>query len=419
MQRVFVTGLGAVTPLGDDAPATWAALVEGRSGIGRLTRIKTDDLPTRIGGEVRRDVDEAVRLEPKQWRHLDRATRFAVIAAGEALEDAGLPTTNLGPRVAVVLGAGLSGMETLQIQTERLLELGPGRVSPHTIPELMPNATAGNVCLAFGVTGASYVTSSACASSAQAVVDAYEMIRRGAADVVITGGAESSLTRLGIASFCRMKAMATGYDETPEKACRPFDRNRRGLVMSEGAGVVVLESEEHMLGRGAKARAEVVGYGVSTDAYHIVAPHPDATGARSAIEQALAMANVAPGEIASRTYVNAHGTGTPMNDALETKGIKLAFGEAAADLRISSTKSATGHLIGAAGGLELLASTLAVRNGVVPPTLNLDDPDPDCDLDYTPHEAREADLEYALSNSFAFGGHNVCLLIRRADTPAN
>ncbi len=413
MQRVFVTGLGAVTPVGNDVPTTWEALVAGRSGIRPLTRIETADLACGIGGEVPGELDEPAFLEVKQWRHLDRATRFAVIGAGEALADAGLPQADLGPRVAVVLGAGLSGMETLQIQTERLLEKGPGRVSPHTIPELMPNATAGNVCLAFGATGASYVTSCACASSAQAVVDAYEMIRRGTADVVITGGSESSLTRLGMASFIRMKAMATGFDETPEKACRPFDANRRGLVMSEGSGIVVLESEESVARRGAKPRAEVVGYGVSTDAYHIVAPKPDGTGAAAAVTQALGMAGLDAGDIAGRTYVNAHGTGTPMNDAIETRALKLAFGESASRLRVSSTKSVTGHLIGAAGGLELLACTLTLQNGLVPPTINLDDPDPDCDLDYTPHEAVTADVEYAVSNSFAFGGHNVCLAVRR------
>ena len=413
-RRVFVTGLGTVNPLGNSVAAYWQGLVAGRSGIARIQQIEVGDLGTQIGGEVRDlDVSRAEVNDRALARRMDRASQFAVIAAREALEHSGNLLAALGDRAAVVLGAGLSGLMTLQQQTEILLQGGPRKVSPLTIPLLMPNAAAANVSLAFGLHGASYSVSSACASSGHAMIDACRLIQADEADLVITGGTEASLTRLGFSSFINMRAMAKQGEDCPTKACRPFEKNRTGLIMSEGAGVLVFESEERIAQRGGRALAEVVGYATTSDAFHLTQPREDAEFAGKAISGCLARAGVVAAEIADQVYVNAHGTATKHNDAMETVALRRAFGESVAKLRISSTKSMTGHLIGAASGVEMIACCLALRDNILPPTINLDEPDPECNLDFIPHSARKAQVEYALNNCFGFGGHNVSMLLKR------
>lgn len=415
MSRVFITGLGAVTSLGHSVETLWNALLNGKSGIDRLTRIDLSDLPATIGGEVRGLEEPPFPLNDRvSWRRMDRATRFAVCAAHQAIADAGLSPTELRERCAVVIGSGLCGMETLQQQTEILLTRGPRRVSPMTIPLLMPNAAPANVSLAFGINGPAWTVSGACASSGLAMIEACELLRRGAVDCVVTGGTEASLTRLGIASFCNMGAMTKRLDDSPQKAVRPFDLNRDGLAMSEGCGLLVLESEESVQRRGVTAYAELIGYGSTSDAFHLVAPEPSADGATRAIELALQSSGLAPASVADGLYVNAHGTGTEANDASETRALRRVFGDAADRLQISSTKSMTGHLIGAAGAVESIACVLALRDGQLPPTINLETPDPECDLDYVPLKSRASDVQFALNNTFGFGGHNVCLVFQRA-----
>lgn len=416
MSRVFITGMGVSTPVGSTCAEFWQSLTNGRSGIGRIETIDVSDLATQIGGEVR-DIDfDSLTFDDRiSPRKLDKASLFALHAVREALTQAGLPEYGLGERVGVVIGSGLSGLQTLCDQTERLIRKGPRAVSVFTIPMIMPNAPVANVSLAFGTTGPSYNVGSACASSGHALIDAYELLQKGMLDCVIAGGAEASLTRLGMAAFINMKAMTKSHGDQPEKAIRPFDLDRNGFVMSEGAGMLVLETEESMLRRGATPLAEFVGYGSTSDASHIVRPADDGAGAISAIQQAVAMAGETPAEVAASTYVNAHGTGTELNDKVETLALKSVFGSAADKLLVSSTKSMTGHLIGASAAVETIACVHALRNRIVPPTINLDTPDPDCDLDYVPHVAREADVRFAVCNTFGFGGHNVSLTFRAVD----
>jgi 3-oxoacyl-[acyl-carrier-protein] synthase II len=415
MSRVFVTGMGVVSPLGNSVGHFWSALVEGRSGIRRLERIDTTDLAATIGGEVQ-GLDEAPFDLPEQvaWRRMDRASRFAVSAAKQAIDDAGIVPAEFSHRCGVIIGAGLSGLDTLQQQTDILLSRGPDRVSPLTIPLLMPNAAPANVSLAFGIRGPAFTVSAACASSGLAIIQATELLRSGAADIVITGGTESSLTRLGIAAFCRMGAMATKYNDDPQRAIRPFDANRSGLVMSEGAGILILESEQSVARRGATTHAEVLGYGSTSDACHLVRPEPSGLGAAQAIRHALVSAGVDQLDIASRTYINAHGTGTKANDVAETLAVKEAFEAAAQQLKVSSTKSMTGHMIGAAGAVESVACVRTLQTGIIPPTINLETPDPECDLNVVVGSAEQADIQYAINNTFGFGGHNVSLILGRA-----
>lgn len=415
MSRVFVTGMGVVSPLGNSVGHFWSNLVEGRSGIRRLERIDTADLAATIGGEVQ-GLDEAPFDLPEQvaWRRMDRASRFAVSAAKQAIDDAGIVPAEFSHRCGVIIGAGLSGLDTLQQQTDILLSRGPGRVSPLTIPLLMPNAAPANVSLAFGIRGPAFTVSAACASSGLAIIQATELLRSGAADIVITGGTESSLTRLGIAAFCRMGAMATKYNDDPQRAIRPFDANRSGLVMSEGAGILILESEQSVARRGATTHAEVLGYGSTSDACHLVRPEPSGLGAAQAIRHALVSAGLDQLNIASRTYINAHGTGTKANDVAETLAVKEAFEAAAQQLKVSSTKSMTGHMIGAAGAVESVACVRTLQTGIIPPTINLETPDPECDLNVVVGSAGQADIQYAINNTFGFGGHNVSLILGRA-----
>lgn len=421
MSRIFVTGMGVASPLGNSVEQLWSNLTEGRSGIDRLQRIDTTDLASTIGGEVHGLEDAPFELpEQVAWRRMDRASRFAVSAAHQAIGHAGITAAEFGHRCAVMIGAGLSGLDTLQQQTDILLSRGPARVSPLTIPLLMPNAAPANVSLTFGIRGPAFTVSGACASSGLAIIQATELLRSGAADVVITGGTESSLTRLGIAAFCRMGAMATKFNDNPQKAICPFDANRSGLVMSEGAGILILESEQSVARRGATPYAEVLGYGSTSDACHLVRPESSGQGAAQAIRQSLKSAGIAETddalrEAASQTYINAHGTGTKANDVAETLALKEAFGGAAQQLKVSSTKSMTGHMIGAAGAVESIACVRTLQTGIIPPTINLETPDPECDLNLVTGTAQEFDIQYAINNTFGFGGHNVSLILGRAD----
>lgn len=415
MQRVFITGVGVVSCVGTNRDEFWKSLTTGRCGLTQLSVHDTTDLPVTIGGEVREiDTDQVELNDRVRAQRMDRASQFAVWGANQAIADSALDVASLGHRCGVILGSGLSGMDTLQTQTEKLLNRGPRRVSPLTIPMLMPNAAPANVGMAFGITGPCYTMSSACSSSAHAMINAFEAIRSGSLDAVVTGGTESSMTRLGIAAFTNMGAMSSKYNDDPQHAIRPFDANRMGLIMSEGAGVLVFESESSMQKRGAQPYAEVKGYGSTSDSYHLVTPDPQGDGATAAI-RAGAAALGDPEAIAEATYVNAHGTATKFNDAMETIALRRAFGAAADKLQVSSTKSMTGHMIGAAAATEMIACVMALRTGVIPPTINYQTPDPDCDLDWVPNEARDASPRFALNSSFGFGGHNVCLSLALAD----
>lgn len=414
MQRVFITGVGAVSCIGTNRVSFWKSLTSGRCGLDQLTVHDTTDLPITIGGEIREiDLNSVQVNERVLARRMDRATQFAVWGAGQAIRDAEIAQTVQSHRSAVILGAGLSGLATLQAQTENLLQRGPRKVSPFTIPMLMPNAAPANVGMAFGIQGPCYTVSSACSASGHAMINAFELLQRGEMDVVITGGTESSMTRLGISAFARMGAMQPTYNDRPKESVRPFEANRAGLIMSEGAGVLVMEREQTMAARGVTPYAEVIGFGSTSDSYNIVAPDPSAANATLAIEQAIQSTGLTPAELAPVSYVNAHGTGTELNDRMETRALRDAFGEHADKLQISSTKSMTGHMIGAAGGVEMIASALAVKTGVLPPTINYHVPDPACDLDYIPNESRGSRVEFAFNNSFGFGGHNVCLVLKR------
>jgi 3-oxoacyl-[acyl-carrier-protein] synthase II len=401
--------MGVVSPVGTGLEAFWSSLVAGRSGIGPITRFDASEFATRIAGEVR-DFDPTRYLDKKEARRMDRFTQFAVAAAGMALEDAGLATDAVcRDRVAVILGCGIGGIETLEDQARVLMQRGPGRISPFFVPMMIPNMAAGQIAIIYGFRGPNLTTVTACASGANAIGDAFKMIQRGQVDVVVTGGTEAPITPLSVAGFCSMKALSTRNDE-PERACRPFDAGRDGFVMSEGAAVLILESLRHARRRGARIYAEVLGYGSSCDAYHITAPDPEGAGAALAMAAALADAGLGPGDI---DYINAHGTSTPLNDRLESLAIKQVFGPRAYQIPVSSTKSMIGHLLGAAGAIEAVATILTMVRGVIPPTINYEEPDPECDLDYVPNVARPARVDRALSNSLGFGGHNVTLVFGR------
>lgn len=416
MSRVLVTGCGVVSPLGNTVDEFWQALVSGQSGIRRLTRVDPEllkRLPAQIGGEVH-GLDEPTFELPDtvSWKRMDRATRFALTASHQAIQHAGLTREDL-QSAAVIVGAGLSGMDTLQAQTERMLDRGPSRVSPFTIPLLMPNAAPANISLAFGTQGPSWAVSTACASAGTAITEAAEAIASGRSDRVIVGGTESSLTPLGISAFCRMGAMCRSKNDDPRGAMRPFDATRDGMVMSEGAGMLVLESERSVAARKVKPLSVLVGWGASSDAHHLVAPHPEGSGLVKAIQATLDRANFPPYAVASRVWVNAHGTSTRMNDITETLAFKQVFGEEASNLQISSTKSMTGHPIGACAALESVAGIKALETGLLPPTINLHSSDPECDLDYIANTTRECDVDLMLNSICGFGGHNVALLFAR------
>ena len=406
---MVVTGLGAVSPLGIGVRANWEALLAGRSGIDRITAFDAADFPVRIAGEVRA-FDPAVWIEKKEIKKIDRFAQFAIAAAQMAVDDAGLQVdAERAPRVGVVVGVGMGGLATLEDAHRNFFDSGLKRLSPFTIPRIIANMAPGLIAIRFGCTGVNYTPTSACASGGQAVGEAYRLVRDGEQDVVITGGAEAAVTPLGVAGFAVMRAMSTRNDE-PARASRPFDRGRDGFVVGEGAGLLVVESLEHARARGARIYAEIIGYGMSGDAYHITAPSEDGDGAVRVMTKALKKAGLQPSDI---DYVNAHGTSTPFNDKLETLALRRTFGDHARRLAISSTKSMTGHLLGAAGGLEAGISALAIHHQVAPPTINLEAPDPECDLDYVPHTARPMTIRHVLSNSFGFGGTNAALVLRR------
>jgi 3-oxoacyl-[acyl-carrier-protein] synthase II len=407
-RRVVVTGMGAVCCLGHKVRSIWEKMLRGEGGIAEISNFDASNHDVRIAGEVH-DFDPTLWMDRREVRRLDLYAQFAVAAGADAVKDGGLEAENGDPRrMGVVLGVGIGGLWEIERQEKVLQERGPGRVSPFLVPKLMPNAAAGELAIRHGLKGPSYTVASACASATHALGDAFWLIRDGKADVMVSGGSEAAVTPLGLAGFCSLKALSKRNDE-PEKASRPFDRNRDGFVLGEGAGIVVLEELEHAKRRGAKIYAEFVGFGMTSDAHHITAPEPGGTGSAKAMTDALADGGIDAEEV---DYVNAHGTSTPLNDAMETRAIKLAFGGHAKELAISSSKSMIGHMLGASGGVELAATVLALKHQVIPPTINYEEPDPECDLDYVPNVAREAKLRVAISNSFGFGGHNATVVLR-------
>ena len=407
-RRVVVTGLGALSPVGNTADEFWSSLLQGRSGVGPITKFDTTGYPTRIAGEVR-NFDPLNFVDKKEARRLDPYLQYAVAASVLAVQDAALDTGKVdGSRFGVLIGSGIGGISTLLESHRNLIEKGPDRVSPFFIPMLIANMASGLVSMRFGAKGPNSAVVTACATGNHAIGDSFKIIQRADADVMIAGGSEAIIVPLTIAGFCSMKAMSTRNDE-PTKAMRPFDATRDGFVCGEGAGVVVLELLEHALARDARIYAEIVGYGMTGDAHHMTAPDPEGDGAARAMAAAIRDAGL---DVSAIGYINAHGTSTPYNDKFETLAIKRVFGEHARRLAVSSTKSMTGHLLGAAGGVEAIATVLALHHGVLPPTINYETPDPECDLDYVPNQARKQDVEAALSNAFGFGGTNATLAFR-------
>jgi 3-oxoacyl-[acyl-carrier-protein] synthase II len=411
-RRVVVTGLGAVTNLGHDVPTFWSNLAAGRSGITTITAFEqNDDWAVRIAGEIR-DWKPEERIDARELKRMDRFCASGLWAAFEAAESSGIDFNAGNPaRRGVVIGSGIGGIITIEVGYDKLLKTGPRKISPFIVPKLMVNACAGNVSIQFNLRGANSATATACATGGHAIGTAFNLIQRGDADVMFAGGAEAAITPLCIGSFAAMKALSTRNDE-PERASRPFDRDRDGFVLGEGAAVVILEDLEHARKRGATIYAEVLGYGTSGDAHHIAAPDPDGQGARRAMEAAVNDAGLNLDQI---DYINAHGTSTPLGDAAEVMAVKSLFGTHARGLAISSTKSMTGHALGAAGGLESVATIMAVKDGILPPTINLENPDEGFDLNFVPNVAQERPARYAVKNTFGFGGHNVSLVFGRFD----
>ena len=404
--RVVITGMGAVSPLGLNIPSMWEALVNGRSGVDYITLFDPEFFETKIAAEVK-GFNAADYLDHKKARHMDRYAHFAVVASLEAVEQARLSFDN-AEEIGVIIGSGIGGLGTLSAQFGVLAERGPRKVSPFLIPMMITDAASGQVSILLGAKGVNFCATSACSSGADAIGEACEIIKRGDAQVMLAGGAEAAITPIGIAGFNAAGALSTQNDE-PQKASRPFDAQRDGFVIGEGGAVIVLESLPHALGRGANILAEVLSYGATSDAYHITQPAAGGEGGAKAMQIALRKAGIRPDEI---DYINAHGTSTPLNDKSETMAIKTVFGQHAYRMPISSTKSMMGHLIGAAGAIEAIICVLTIQRGVIPPTINLTNPDPDCDLDYVPHVSRQRKVRTALSNSFGFGGHNSVLVLR-------
>jgi len=408
-RRVVITGYGVISPIGIGKDEFWNALVAGKSGVTSISSFDASQFSTQICAAVKNFEPEKY-IDKKKLRKMDRFTQFAFAAAKMAIEDAKLDMEKEDHfRVGVIVGSGIGGIATVASEHKTLLERGPRWVSPFMIPMLITNIAAGEIAIAYNIQGPNYSLSSACATSNHTVGDAFRLIRYGDADVIIAGGSEAAVTPLGLAGFCSAKALSTRNEE-PERASRPFDKERDGFVMGEGAGIVILESLEHALSRGASIQAELVGYGATDDAYHITAPSPDGLSAARAMSNALADGGLKPGEI---DYINAHGTSTPLNDKVETLAIKKVFGEHAYKIPISSNKSMIGHLLGAAGVVELIATIISMEKEIIPPTINYEFPDPECDLDYVPNKARPKKVEVALSNSLGFGGHNATLVVRK------
>lgn len=403
-----MTGLGVVTSIGHDVDSFWSSLVAGQSGVRRVTLFDTTDFACQIGAEVR-DWDPSKLWDPKEVRRNDRYTHFGFIAAKQAVADCGIDFEKEdGDRVGCLLGSGIGGMHYYETQLRNLFERGPRKVSPFTIPALIINMCSGLIAIEYGARGPNFGVVSACSSGTHALGEAAHMIRRGDADVMIAGGAEAAITPFAYASFCAMKAMSTRND-APDKASRPFDRQRDGFVMGEGAGILILESLEHARARGARIYCELAGYAATCDAFHITQPDPEGRGLSLAMRRALASAGAAPTDV---DYINAHGTSTPYNDKYETLAIKRVFAEQASKVAISSTKSMTGHLLGAAGAIEAVTAVKVIQTGLIPPTINLEDPDPDCDLDYVPNSSRQTSVRCVLSNNLGFGGQNAAAVFR-------
>lgn len=407
-RRVVITGLGLVSPVGNTVEEAWNSVVTGKSGIKPMTRLNPDDYPAKVAAEIR-DFDPEQFVEKKEARKMDRFTQFAVAAAKMAVADAKLEITEENaPRIGVWVGSGIGGMETFENQYKIFLERGYRRVSPFFVPMMIPDMAAGQVSIYLGAKGVNSCTVTACATGTNSIGDAFKVIQRGDADAMISGGTEAPITQMSVAGFCANTALSNNPD--PATASRPFDSGRDGFVIGEGAGIVVLEELEHAKARGAHIYAEIVGYGSTGDAHHITAPAPDGEGGARAMKMAIDDAGLDPSEI---DYINAHGTSTPYNDKFETAAIKTVFGDHAKKLAISSTKSMTGHLLGAAGGVEAIFTALAIQHDLIPPTINLQNPDPECDLDYVPNEARKADVRAAMSNSLGFGGHNATIVLKQ------
>ncbi|MDA8352685.1 MAG: beta-ketoacyl-ACP synthase II [Firmicutes bacterium] len=407
-KRVVITGLGVLSPIGNDIPTFWNNLINGRSGVAPVTQFDASEFPTRMAGEVK-DFDPQDYMERKEARRMDRFVQFAVAASKDALSHAGIDITQEdADRIGVYIGSGIGGLKTWETEHKKLLEKGPRRVSPFFIPMMIANMAAGQVSISTGAKGPNSAAISACATGTHSIGDAAKIIERGDADVMIAGGSEATITPIAFAGFSANQAMSRRNDE-PEKASRPFDRERDGFVMGEGAGILVLESLDHALARDAEIIAEVAGYGMSGDAHHLTAPAPEGEGAARSMKRALKDAGL---ELEEVGYINAHGTSTDFNDKFETMAIKSVFGEHAYQLAVSSTKSMTGHLLGAGGGVEAIATALALKEGIIPPTINYEHPDPDCDLDYVPNEARRVQVSAALSNSLGFGGHNATIAFK-------
>jgi len=408
-RRVVVTGSGMLSPLGHDVPSTWRRLIAGESGITSITGFDASRIASRIAGEIK-DFDPVEHLDKRAARRMDPYAQFAVFTARQALADAGLEITPQSAlRTGAVVASGVGGLLTFQEQTRVLLQKGPERVNPLFIPMMIPNMAAAHVSLDLGLKGPVTAVCTACAAGSNAIGDAFEIIRRGAADVMLAGGSEAAVNETGVAAFAAMRALSTRND-APEEASRPFDAGRDGFVIGEGAGILVLEELEHARARGAQIVAEVVGYGMSADAFHLTLPDETGEAQARAMTLALEQAGLAPADV---DYVNAHGTATMSGDIAETRAVKLAFGDYAARVPVSSTKSMTGHLLGGAGAIEAVFCIRTIIDGVIPPTTNLTDPDPECDLDYVPNQARKADVRVAMSNSFGFGGHDVSVVFRR------
>jgi 3-oxoacyl-[acyl-carrier-protein] synthase II len=409
-RRVVITGIGVLSPVGNDLESFWESLKAGRSGISRYTAFDSEKFDSKIAGEVRGFEPAPFYKTPKDVKRTDRYTQLAVAAGKMSLDDAGLDLAALDlDRAGVMIGSGVGGLATMEEQVTKMALKGPDRTSPFMIPMMISNMASGFISMEHGLRGPNMAIVTACATSNHCMGEAWRIIKFGDADVMLAGGSEACIVPVGIAGFCAMRALSTRNDE-PERASRPFDRGRDGFVMGEGAGVIILEEYEHAKKRGARIYCELAGYGLTADAYHMSAPLPGGEGAARCMAMAMKHAKVNPGEV---DYINAHGTSTPVGDVCETKAVKSAFGPHARDgLLVSSTKSMTGHLLGAAGAIEMAASVLTMRDGIVPPTINLDDPDPECDLDYVPHRAREKKVRIAISNSFGFGGHNSSVLIK-------
>jgi 3-oxoacyl-[acyl-carrier-protein] synthase II len=409
-RRVVVTGMGAVTPVGNDVATMWRSLTEGRSGAGPITKFDASTFEVRFACEVK-NFDPLQYMDRKEAKRADQFTQYAVAASKQAMEDAGFGNgSGYDPdNTGVIIGSGIGGLKIFEEQHDVYRQRGPSKISPFFIPMFISDIAAGIVSMQFGAKGPNYATVSACATSAHAIGDAFRTIQYGDADVMITGGTEATVTPMAVGGFANMKALSERND-SPETASRPFDMTRDGFVMGEGGAVLILEELEHAKRRGARIYSEIVGYGATGDAYHLTAPAPNGEGAQRAMKRALRDANLAPADV---QYINAHGTSTPANDLNETAAIKAVFGEHAHHVNVSSTKSATGHMLGAAGAVELVISTLAINSGIIPPTINYQTPDPECDLNYTPNKPAERTVDVAISNSFGFGGHNTTLAVKR------